>query len=241
MKNLIVLLMISLFLFSCNKEKEDLRTEKPEKDKPDVTEKQNGNEKTTDTEKITDIEEISFTKNNLPADIKFNGSIVGGKRWKDKNGENITIITSTTEKELKNEYGESAFSKELFAYNYANSGNGFAQLWKMNDFIKECEFDITLSFNDNSLVLTDVNQDGTGEITFMYRICCRSDVSPCGLKLLMYENSNKYALRGDARVDIEGIHEGGTYIIDKSFNSAPAGFLDFAKSHWKKYMTEKFN
>jgi hypothetical protein len=64
----------------------------------------------------------------------------------------------------------------------------------------------------------------------------------------MYENKTKYALRGETRIDLEGeeegyasIHEGGKYEIDKSFKSAPGGFLDFAKSHWQKYMSEKFD
>jgi hypothetical protein len=71
-------------------------------------------------------------------------------------------------------------------------------------------------------------------------MCCRSDVSPSELKLMMHENDNKYALRGNMLVKIEGYTGGGDYKVDKSFDSAPDGFLDYAKSQWKEYRTETF-
>ena len=72
-------------------------------------------------------------------------------------------------------------------------------------------------------------------------MACRSDVSPSELKLIMHENSAKYALRGNMLIKIEGFNEGGDYKVDKSFDSAPAGFLDYAKSQWKEYRLETFN
>lgn len=246
MKKLLIVLILGIFIFSCGKKDEDLRTTKPDTKKQETTVPKESEKPSGQSESDSDIDELPFDKNNLPAEIKYNGNIVTGKRWKDNNGENIIIICTTREKETKDKYGESVLTKEIYAYNYANAGKGFAQLWKMYDFVNECPFDITLEYKENSLSLTDIDKDEIAEITFMYMSDCRSDVSPSGLKLLMYENKTKYALRGVTRIDIEGeegfsgIHEGGTYETDKSFNSAPAGFLDFAKSHWQKYMSEKF-
>jgi hypothetical protein len=241
--------MMATFLFSCGKKDENMRTKKPDTKEQVTTEsKTDSSEKPSgQSESNADIDELPFDKNNLPAEIKYNGNIITGKRWKDNNGENIIIICTTKEKETKDKYGETVLTKEIYAYNYANTGKGFAQLWKMYDFVSECPFDISLEYKEKSLSLTDIDKDEVAEITFMYTNDCRSDVSPCSLKLLMYENKTKFALRGVTRIDLKGeeegfaeIHEGGTYDIDKSFKNAPAGFLDFAKSHWQKYMNEKF-
>lgn len=246
MKKLLIVLILGIFLFTCGKKDEDMRTQKPEANKEEVTKSESSEKPTGESGSGTDIEELPFDKNDLPKEVVYIGNIITGKRWKDGNGENITIISSAKEKEGKDEYGESVFTKEIFAYNYANTGKGFVQYWKMYDFVKDCMFDIMLDYKENSLTLSDIDKDEIVEITFMYTNCCISDVSPCGLKLMMYENKNKYALRGDTRIDIEGkdgyegIHEGGKFEADKSFNSAPEGFLDFAKSHWKTHMTQKF-
>lgn len=247
MKKILILLLLSFIFFTCGKKDEDLRTTKPETKKQEPTETETTEKPTGQSESNADIDELPFDKNNLPKEIVYTGNIVTGKRWKDDNGENITIICTTKEKVSRDEYSESVLTKEIYAYNYANSGGKFAQLWKMSDFVKECPFDITLEYKENSLSLTDIDKNGIAEITFMYMNDCRSDVSPGSLKLMMYENKTKYALRGESRIDIEGeeegyasIHEGGKYEIDKSFKSAPAGFLDYAKSHWQKYMREKF-
>jgi hypothetical protein len=247
MKKILILLLLSLFFFTCGKKDEDMLTKKPDTKEQEATETAPTEKPTGQSESNADIDELPFDKNNLPKEIVYNGTIVTGKHWKDNNGENITIICTTKEKVSKDEYSESVLTKEIYAYNYVNSGKGFVQYWKMYDFVKECPFDISIDYVENSLSLTDIDKNGIAEVTYMYTNDCRSDVSPAGLKLMMYESKTKYALRGMTRIDIEekdgiaGIHEGGTYETDKSFNSAPPGFLDYAKSHWKKYMTEKFD
>lgn len=249
MKKILILLLLSVFFFTCGKKDEDLRTTKPETKEQETTEsKTESSEKPSgQSEQDNGIKELTFNKTDLPKEVVYLGNIVTGKRWKDNNGENIIIISTTKEKETKDKYGETVSTQEIFAYNYANTGKGFVQYWKMYDFVKECPLDISLDYIENSLKLTDIDENGIAEVTFMYTNGCRGDVSPSGLKLMMYESRTKYALRGETRIDIEGkdeyagIHDGGTYEIDKSFNSAPAGFLDFAKSHWKKHMTEKFD
>jgi hypothetical protein len=74
----------------------------------------------------------------------------------------------------------------------------------------------------------------------MYTLGCVSDVSPLELKLMLYENGKKYALRGRTRMP-ERIVIGGeefsksNYKIDPAFEKAPQSFLEFAKKHWKMY------
>jgi hypothetical protein len=250
MKNFILICISVAVFFSCGlfrKDKSDDKSSKKEETKTEKSEsvteegKSNTEEKKTTTR--TEVSMIEFDKSSLPSEIKYTGNIVTGKRWTDKNGENILILTKTKVKEKKvKEYGaeENVLESELYGYHYVSTGGSFTLLWKINDFIKDCPLDLTLDFITGSLSITDLNENGIAESTFLYKMACRGDVSPSDLKLIMHENDSKYALRGNMHVKIEGFSEGGNYKVDKSFDSAPNGFLDYAKSQWKEYKTETF-
>lgn len=248
MKNFIIIAISLMMLFSCGLLKKKTSEDKSRAVEEKKTEQTNTVNKDSDVERkpaaITEVEMLVFDKSNLPPGIKYDGNVVTGKRWNDKNGENILILTKTNLKEKKvrkSGYEETDLECELYGYHYVSSGGSYSLLWKIQDFVKECWFDLTLDFIPGSLSITDINENGVAESTFLYKMACRSDVSPSELKLIMHENEAKYALRGNMLIKIEGFNEGGNYKIDKSFDSAPDGFLDYAKSQWKEYRLETFN
>ena len=116
---------------------------------------------------------------------------------------------------------------------------GKKTVWSAKDFNKDCEFDRTFEVVEGSVQLTDLDDDGEPEISFIYRVGCRSDVSPITVKLLMYEGATKYALRGGSRERVgENEFMGGDFTPDPAFDKAPAKFLEFAKAQWKKLVFE---
>lgn len=127
-------------------------------------------------------------------------------------------------------------SKELYGYHFIMDGSDGEELWKIQDFVKDCEFDLTLSYIPESLTVTDLDNNGIAESTFMYNLSCKSDVSPDDLKLMMHEGKNKYALRGYTL--LTGI--GGDYKVDKAFDDAPESFLDYAKKQWEKFKSFEY-
>jgi hypothetical protein len=253
MKIFIVLLVAFFTLTSCNiiknltGSKEEKKEEKSEK-KEEVKKEAKSEEKTETKENVSsgNTDEIimkDFNKNDLPSDVKYQGSVISGKRWSDKNGENIIILTTTKEhstgkKGYDDEYER---AKELYGYQYVKKSDGWSQLWKVNDFIKDCPVDLTLEFIGGSLMVTDLNNDGVAETTFLYKMACRGDVSPCDLKLIMHEGETKYAIRGTMKIFVDNRWYGGDYKVDKFFNEAPSGFLEYAKEQWNKFKTEKLN
>jgi len=248
MKKLIIITITVMTLFSCGLLKKKTSEDKSRAVEEKKTEQSNSVNKDSDVERkpaaITEVEMLVFDKSNLPPAIKYDGNVVTGKRWNDKNGENILILTKTNLKEKKvrkSGYEETDLECELYGYHYVSSGGSYSLLWKIQDFVKECWFDLTLDFIPGSLSITDLNEDGIAESTFLYKMSCRSDVSPSELKLMMHENDVKYALRGEMLIKMEGFTAGGNYKVDKSFDSAPDGFLDYAKSQWKEYRLETFN
>ncbi len=248
MKKLIIIAITVMTLFSCGLLKKKTSEDKSRAVEEKKTEQSNSVNKDSDVERkpaaITEVEMLIFDKSNLPPAIKYDGNVVTGKRWNDKNGENILILTKTNLKEKKvrkSGFEETDLECELYGYHYVSSGGSYSLLWKIQDFVKECWFDLTLDFIPGSLSITDLNENGIAESTFLYKMSCRSDVSPSELKLMMHENDVKYALRGEMLIKMEGFTAGGNYKVDKSFDSAPAGFLDYAKSQWKEYRLETFN
>ena len=251
MKKIVVLLLTFILLTSCGimKKITGTKSEKEVVKLPNQVEETKKEPEKTETsgskqeESADGIVMKEFYKNDVPSEIIYSGKIITGKRWTDKNGENIIILTKTEPKRVKAkqpDFEDYVWESEIFAYQFVKTNDTFTQLWKINDFIKDCPFDLTLDFIPNSLSVTDLDKNGIAESTVLYKMACRSDVSPSDMKLIMHEGDNKYALRGTMLVVEQDNKYGGDYKIDKSFDSAPASFLDYAKKQWNEYKREKF-
>ncbi|WP_294736605.1 M949_RS01915 family surface polysaccharide biosynthesis protein [uncultured Flavobacterium sp.] len=183
----------------------------------------------------------------LPEGIRYEGVIRDAISYIDKSGDNIVIITETgayssTKFKHENE-GEDA---ELFAYHY-NVKNGVVhQTWKMYDYQADCPFDMELVFLSDTFQITDLDGNGISEVWVIYKNCCSSDVSPCSMKIIMHEGSQKFAMRGSNKVFIgfnsEGVKEyfGGEYTFDAAFRNGKKKFRDFAMELWGKNIMQKW-
>lgn len=176
-----------------------------------------------------------YNVKDIPSYIKYSGNIKESVKWNDKLGTNLVLICGTDEK-----WNGDLREKELTAYHFILNLENESQLWKIYDFIKDCPVDITLKYIDNSFSLTDLDEDGIFETSFLYRLSCKSDVSSDGLKLIMHEGNRKYALRGTMKLIFNGeTFQEGTMKVDSSFNTAPDEFLEFASFQWRKFDAEK--
>jgi len=198
-----------------------------------ITTPQNASDNSSQTDGIRNL---SYEPGRLPDGVKYDGKVVASAKWEDDNGQNYLLISET---EIKNQDKDSRM-KELFAYQYIVNGENAKQMWKIYDFIKECPVDVTLSYMPKSISVTDLDNNGIAETTFIYRMSCKGDVSEDDMKLIMHEGETKYAIRGTMKLILEGQTYGGTTNIDPSFNTAPKEFLDYAKGMWSKFQTEKF-
>ena len=180
------------------------------------------------------VKKLDQTK--LPKGIKYEGKIKTAVRWVDSLGDNVAISTETgiyQSKKFKHE--NNGGDAELFTYHYLVKGDIAFQTWRVYDFISDCPVDIEAKFVKNSFQVTDLNQDGIGEIWILYKIVCHGDVSPCDMKIIMYQGQQKYAMRGQNKVQISDKEfYGGDYKFDKAFTDGPKEFLEFAKKLWDK-------
>ena len=188
-----------------------------------------------------DIADYSFP--DLP------GKTVKTVRYTDSLGDNVILLTETdiffspedalwNEKNDAIEFHTSSRSKELAVYSFLLKKDGAAQQnWRVYDFVRGCSaVDMNAEFEQNSLQITDLDNNGIAEVWMVYYLTCRSDPSPLDMKIIMYEGQQKYALRGETRIQMtEDAHMGDTYTLDAAFGAGPAEFTTFAKGLWEKY------
>jgi len=195
------------------------------------------------------IQILGFDPKALPGEIRYKGEVAAGARWRDKKGENLLLLCATGSfkspippNSIDNPYGEWGQAAELHAYHYIEDRGKSTLLWKLIDTVKICPFDLEAAFLPNALTITDLDNNGIAETTFLYKLGCRSDVSPVQLKLIMHEGKAKYALRGKTLVRIGGPDEkvGGQKTVDPAFERAPKVFLDHALQQWNAFVEEKF-
>lgn len=209
--------------------------------------------------KITDL-----TKNEIPDSIEINGDLLIAKKWIDKSGENILVVSRKgpiEETEYEVEFSGDERYAELFGAQYVKQGNNYKLLWDIYDFERHCPFDLWIGLLPNSTRITDLDNDNITETTLIYKMTCRSDVSPSEMKLIMHENDTKMGLRGLmilemdkdrmgedfepnlSKIDTTGLTEMdmylelfGRYENENDFKGKPKEFLKFAKGMWLEFV-----
>ena len=185
---------------------------------------------------VQNIKVLPINPNVIPPSIKYKGKIKDAITYKDDLGENL-IITTEFEETYDAEDSDPVSNAELYAYHYIIEKDNAVMLWKVYDFEKECVLDISVHFVENSLQITDLNNDGIAEVWLMYTTSCAGGVDPATMKIIMYENQTKYAMRGTSRVHMgDNKYEGGEYKFDNTFINGPTEFQEFAKTLWKKHI-----
>ncbi len=178
---------------------------------------------------------LSCKKSDVPVNLKYNGQIVHCLRWEDSNGDNFLLLTEEDRKTKEvsdGGYFEIFKSLTWHGYHYCNNGtNQYGIVREFVDFIKDCEFDLELEFMQDYIKITDLDNDNFGEITVIYKMTCTSDVSPWIIKLLMFENGEKFSIKGNTKVEYgPGEYMGGEKKIDASLKNTPNVFLEHAEA-----------
>lgn len=200
----------------------------------------------------------------IPANLRLPGKLLEAWRWPDANGENLLVIfRSGPFAEKTTKYTDEEAYVELFARQYVRRTDTWQELWRLQDAVRNCPFDMWLGPLPGATSVTDLDKDGQSETTLIYALTCRSDVSPSNLKLVMREGAAKYALRGQTVVAYDSVPVSqrapanpccldtirpsqlnapdgyellpGRYESEKEFRKAPAAFVRFARQQWRKW------
>lgn len=182
---------------------------------------------------------IYITK--LPKGISYLGHITNTAKWTDSFRVHYVFTTQTGEYYSKDKETNEVKNAELFAYHFIKKGDRVKLLWKIYDFNKNCEFDVITKFIDKAFTITDLDKNGIAEVWVMYENQCTSDVSPAPIKIIMYEGSRKYTIRGESKVKVsENDYLGGEYVLDENFKNGNPLFKQFGINLWDKNNVRKW-
>ncbi|MGB0522628.1 MAG: M949_RS01915 family surface polysaccharide biosynthesis protein [Flammeovirgaceae bacterium] len=177
----------------------------------------------------------AFALSSIPTGVKALGeAFIAGGKWMDANGENLLICTlseKVTPGDPNGAGGDHVY-KQLYVEHFTKkeSATDYTLMRKIQD-IQDCNFSNMLALSTESIRITDLDQDQYAEISFVYNLGCRSDVSRDPMKLMLLENGEKYAIRGQTRFSSDSPDKN----FDEDFAKAPANFKDFASELWDQY------
>lgn len=225
----------------------------------------------------------AVTMAEIPDSLRLPGQLLEGLRWPDANGENLLVVFRTVTLSRQQRTAKKlpvaappdsravldtrslVRSAQLTARQYVRRQGRYIELWRLQDFVRDCALGLTLRLVPGSTAITDLDHDGRSETTLLYALACQGDASSATLKLIMRAGPAKYALRGftvvqqgpvpaaghlpatpcclgklsEDRRDNEDL--GGYYQTEAGFRAAPAAFLPFARRHWQKFSVEKMD
>ena len=180
------------------------------------------------------VKTLPFNPKAIPQGLKVKGEIEHGLRWVDRAGEHYLLFSSVT-KTKKTDHSEIT-SSYLYATHYRLKNKQVKLVRTLRDRNENCEFEKITRFNHKSSSITDLDQNGLAETTFVYYLGCSNDVSPIDAKLALLENGKKYMIRGETTLIYPGgMKEGGSYKVDPSLLKAPNVFLEHALKVWKAH------
>jgi len=239
MKNIIIILVLIASNFSLAQIKEN--KEKFRTLEPDIWlgiwDKDNSS-------KELKIDNLNY--NDIPKSLDFKGTVVEALKWNDTNGENILIQTVTgnftwmdyekdsTDYTLKDK-------AELYAYLFIKSSNEneYKKKWRLYDYIECYSLDWFIGYAPKATTITDLDNDGITEIAMPYVLMCRGGMDPGNMKIIMFEDSSKYALRGETMLMCGNENAyGGEYEASTNLEKKPK-FNTFLKQHWDRNKCEE--
>ena len=168
------------------------------------------------------------------------GKLVKALRYQDASGENLILLTRT--EEMFRRVGEERYlggSREIFAYRFLMQGSSAEQQWRVRDYVLDCRYEVEIEFILKGLQVSDLDKNGLAEVWLPYRLACRAEQAPGTMKIIMYEGGQKYAVRGQTKVQYpNSAYAGGDYVMDKALTEAPPRFREFAAELWAKLVHE---
>lgn len=174
-----------------------------------------------------------LTAREIPAGLRTVGRVEAARRWTDRNGLNVLILTRTPETPSAN---ADVRRRDIHGYHFVRQGAGYRLLWQTADYVDDCNLDISLNYAPRSLQVTDVDRDGVAETTYVYNLACRGGVDPPGMKLILHEGATKYAIRGDQDYREFGREYPAPEMhVDASLSSQPA-LRAFAVAQWRRFV-----
>jgi hypothetical protein len=161
--------------------------------------------------------------------------------WIDKSGAREIVLSATKSMTVSN--GAKFFSVLLEASACFDRQQTKKIDWEYRASSGSCfeDNDFNAQWIEKSFRLTDLDTDGICEVWIMYKMSCRTDISPANLVLVMHEGKKEYLITGHTRVGrYTPALLGGDYRLDENFRRGNETFRDYAIKLWDEFDDEDF-
>ena len=179
-----------------------------------------------------------------PKGITIPGKAVATLRYSDSEGDHLMILSSTgvyydqyLSHDADGYLWNGGRESSLYATGFNQKDGALLQNFRWEKHTLDCPYNITTAFYPESLMSTDLDNDGKMEVWIMYQAGCLSEDGPTELVLMLIRNSKSaqtaHLMRGRTRVSLSnGTVAGGEFRFDAGFMKAPAPFRDHAIKMW---------
>lgn len=174
-------------------------------------------------------------------ELTDSGYIVNASSFKDSSGEYILLL-----KEYDspiNKLSNQIFLHEIRATLYKNNSGKWKSQWVVKDGVNCPELDFDVGFFDKKLSITDLDHNGVAEVIIPYHTFCGGSVDPSTIKIILIKNGEKFAIRGNSKILIEGEEPyGGDKKIDVKLNyPTNLAFKKFMLEIWNSVYIQKYD
>ncbi len=169
------------------------------------------------------VKVLTFDQSDLPPNWNYQGKVIDGRRWRDKNGLNFFVCLMEEKNDII----------KMQLRHFFMVGDQINELHDLEEIEEKCNEDLSIIPIKESFYVSDFDNDGIGEVTFIFRYGCRTGMSPLNQTLYMLEHKKKYEISGTTVVG----DAGGKENIIPQFHEKPE-FLEFAEHHWQWFKYE---
>jgi hypothetical protein len=189
-------------------------------------------------------QQLPFTRlsgSDIPRYAVPDSALKAAYEWVDHNGRHLTLISETGATPHVGSEENDSRDARLRVNDYLYDNALPKLLWTIADSIIDCPVEISCATIDSTFEVTDLDNNGIGEVWIMYKNSCYGDVSPISMSLVMYQGQAKHVMSGTTRVRPSRVEvSGGEYRFDSNFLSLPRVFRERAKKKWRAHVTERW-
>lgn len=186
----------------------------------------------SDGEEVSPLPEILvFDPENIPSEFAIQDSIVDGMHYRDSEGEHYVVLFKETRGEFETEH----YFSQLSGVQLKKKNGNWKEEWRIKEAYRMGVGEPV--YEEGTLEVTDIDQDGIGESSFIYRTAI-GGWDPDGVKLLMHVKGEKLAIRGKVPTDYSDFEENYEKKPDPILDSQPEPIQSFIHQKWDNWVEE---
>ena len=186
----------------------------------------------------SNIISVSQAKNTS---VPVSGKLVKAFAVSDKAGKHLLLLTTRTGPSRNASRGKDERT-DLNASLYIQRTGKWVREWAIQDAVDCPGLDHAAGFFVDQVTVTDLDSNGTAEITVPYKLFCGGGIDPATLKIILRQGDHKFAVRGTTRIEVSGDAPfGGEAVFDESLSRPEnAVFKKHLESIRAKVLVQKY-